>query len=229
MKINLKMQVLDKSKALDIAVFKVLGKRLNTSLRFSKRLKPFTAKAIYHYNTKLLEVVASASWLAISDDIFQGMLEELLAKLFKKKFQSMNVKLYNNFLNKLPRVLQVDSNAQYPEVLTKSFERVNKTFFNNSLEMPKLRFKGFSKRTLAYYDFATNTISFSKLVEKFPENLVDYIMLHELLHYKLGFKHKFKNHYHHKEFKRLERELLASKGLNVKQLEAEISKYLKTL
>ena len=73
--------------------------------------------------------------------------------------------------------------------LTKSFERVNTTYFNGSLARPRLLWSSvFTSRKLGHYDQAHNTVMISASLDRndVPELAVDFIMYHELLHKKLG-------------------------------------------
>lgn len=278
----------DKLKKLDVLkrVLQLFELELDFVLRFSKRLKPFNAYArlyeqpVYEQPVKTtrvkprLIVVVSYEWLNVSEDIFQGLLEDLLSRLFKHEAEVyrknranlLNIRLYNNFINQLSKVIartnlnhnhnnrnysnyksndykSYSLNKHYldsmpnsrltPNTLIESFDRVNKEFFNNILEQPNLLFSGNSKRVLASYDYVSHTIRFSNIVKKLPKHLLDYIMLHELLHYLSGFRFRDKanrvyRYYHDKNFRLREKSLLASKGLSRSALERELSKYLKT-
>lgn len=71
--------------------------------------------------------------------------------------------------------------------LNDSFERVNKKYFNNELENPKIAWSASRARNrLGYLDSTTDIIRISRALDdaKVPISVLDYIVYHELLHIK---------------------------------------------
>ena len=69
--------------------------------------------------------------------------------------------------------------------LKRSFDRINNQYFYDQIEIPNLCWGHFSKRKFATYDYQTDTIKFSKILQNQNIELIDYVMYHELLHKKL--------------------------------------------
>jgi predicted metal-dependent hydrolase len=73
--------------------------------------------------------------------------------------------------------------------LDESFKRVNEIYFRNSMEKPQLTWSlQRAKRTLGRYDSERDVVSISRILDspQIPEELLDFIMYHELLHKKHG-------------------------------------------
>jgi len=73
-----------------------------------------------------------------------------------------------------------------------------------------------SMRRLGSYEYGTDIISMSKVLDH-DEDLIDYVMYHEMLHK----KHKFHNkngrsHHHTREFKEMERKFENSEEMERK-------------
>jgi len=83
--------------------------------------------------------------------------------------------------------------------------------------MPNLEWGNNSKRKLGSYDYHTDTISISKIFLDAEQELLDYLMYHEMLHKKLKFKNKANKSYHHtKEFKEKEKDFEEHKEMERK-------------
>jgi len=79
--------------------------------------------------------------------------------------------------------------------LAASFDRVNATYFNESLSRPRLVWSHtFTLRKFGHYDQTRDTVMVSMSLDKknVPEYVTDFIMYHELLHKTLGIT--WKNH-----------------------------------
>jgi hypothetical protein len=90
-------------------------------------------------------------------------------------------------------------------ILEKSFDRVNEKYFGNYLEKTNLLWGEHSFSKLGHYHYASNTITISKVLAD-DEELLDYVMYHEMLHK----KHKYytkngRSHHHTAAFRREER------------------------
>ena len=91
-----------------------------------------------------------------------------------------------------------------PPVLEESFNRVNLTYFDNTIPQPNLKVgKGINR--LGSYEYASDTISISKMLLDYHD-LLDYVMFHELLHKVHKFKASGSRHIHHsRAFKKAEK------------------------
>jgi len=180
------------------------GKAFNYSvkLKYSARFKPYNANVKYTKNN--LEFSLSKQWKHISKDIVIGLIQTLLLKVFNGKKQTINIDLYNSFIRNLH--ISIPKRKSDP-ILENSFNRVNKKYFYNLLEIPNLEWGSNSKRKLGSYDYHTDTISISTIFLDAEPELLDYLMYHEMLHKKLKFNSKNNRSYHHtKKFKAKEKE-----------------------
>lgn len=175
-------------------------------ITYSSKFKAFNANA--KLKEKNLTFSLSRDWKTIDEDIVIGLIQELMIRLLTRKKQkpksSMNIDLYNHFIKGLH--ISVPKTKSHP-ILDESFERVNLRYFYGMVEKPNLEFKGFSERTLGSYNYQTDTISLSGVFENAEQDIIDYIMYHEMLHKKLKYHNKNGRGFHHtSEFKKKEKE-----------------------
>lgn len=177
-----------------------------TSLTYSHAFKGFNANIKMRKNH--IEVRMSHDWKGVSEDIQIGLIQLLLTKLFSKKEnraaqETINMDLYKRFIKALPKYTK--TTASDPTLL-ESFNRVNADYFNGFLETPNLVWGEESFSKLGTYEYATDTVRMSKILSK-DENMLDYVMYHELLHKKLQFYDKNGRSFHHTHaFKQLEKQ-----------------------
>lgn len=203
---------------------------------FPDRTYSYTSKLIYtgkfsDYNgnirlsssmfLKKIEVRLSKKYLVISKEIQLGIIQDLLAKVFKSKRRTLYMDLYHNFVKSLH--LSISKHTVDP-VLEELFLKLNEIYFEGLLEMPNLIWGRYSKVKLGSYNFKQDTISISTALQN-SGILLEYVLYHEMLHK----KHKFKvskgtTRYHFKEFNADELQFP-----NAKELEKELSKYLAKL
>src|SRR3989344_181319 len=123
-------------------------------------------------------------------------------KVRKDKRNTASMDLYNTFLKNIHMVIPKTENDS---VLEDSFNRVNEKYFFGMLEKPNLAWGNNSFRKLGSYEYGTDTITISRILEPETE-LLDYVMHHEMLHKKLQYKSKNGRSVHHSpEFKRFEK------------------------
>ena len=105
----------------------------------------------------------------------------------------------------------------FRSVLEKSFDRVNERYFYNLLEKTNLKWGYPSLSKLGSYEYGTDTIMISKVLENTDKEILDYIMYHEMLHKKHKFTRKNNRNYHHTpEFRKKEKEFENSKLIEKK-------------
>jgi predicted metal-dependent hydrolase len=86
-------------------------------------------------------------------------------------------------------------------MLEQSFKRCNALYFDGLLAQPNLVWGGYNLRLLGTYTYATDTIMISQVLRT-DENLLDYVMHHEMLHKKHKFNHtSSRTHSHTKAFR----------------------------
>jgi len=173
----------------------------SVKLKYTARFKPYNANVRYTKNN--LEFSLSKQWKHISKDIVVGLIQTLILKIFNDKKQTINIDLYNSFIRNLH--ISIPKQKSDP-ILENSFNKVNKKYFYNLLEIPNLEWGSNSKRKLGSYDYHTDTISISTIFLDAEPELLDYLMYHEMLHKKIKFNSKDNRNYHHtKEFREKEK------------------------
>jgi hypothetical protein len=172
------------------------------TLKYSGHFKGYNANLQVNKSSKKMLIKLSKQWRGISKEIKIGVIQEMFGRLFKKKVSSTNIDLYNIFIKQVH--LAVPKTKTHP-ILESSFNRVNDGFFYGMVEQPNLGLST-GTRTLGHYDYGTDTITVTKhLLDH--QDLLDYVMYHEILHKKHKFKSKNGRHYHHtSEFRKKEKE-----------------------
>lgn len=143
----------------------------------------------------------------------------LLAKLHKTPVMQKDRRIYNQYVTSEPlqkKASRMINRKRHTKIikgrykdLEKSFERVNNQYFNGSMEKPVLTWSvKRSKRTFGRYDVERDIVYISQVLDspEIPEEFLDFIMYHELLHKKYGITiRKGKRRMHTPEFKREEK------------------------
>ena len=168
-------------------------------IKYTDKFKPYNANV--RYTKKSLQFNLSKKWRSISREIQIGLIQGLMLRVFKEKKKTTNIDLYNSFMKNLHISIPKVNNDP---VLEGSFNKVNEKYFYGLIEKPNLIWHN-SIRRLGSYEYGTDTISISKVLENYIE-LMDYVMYHEILHK----KHKFHNkngriHHHTREFRQMEK------------------------
>lgn len=202
-----------------------------TYLEYNRRLGNFNAN-IFFYNTKV-SIHLNLQWKDIDNEIKIGLIQTLLLKALKnrcgsakdeargkKKKTTQNIELYNNFIKNIPILTP---KTKTDPLLAESFHRVNERLFQNLLEKPNLTWGTDSRRKLASYNFHDDTVTVSTIFKEASEDVLDYLMYHELLHKHHQFKHREgRSFFHTREFK-FDENLYPNK----EQLEKEINKIIR--
>jgi hypothetical protein len=185
-------------------------------LKYSKAFNNYNANV--KYNLQKIEFRISHEWKDVDEDIVMGLLQMLFLKMFKQKKNTMYIDLYNSFIKKLSTYTRQDKDDP---ILDASFERVNTYYFDGFMDKPNLVWGTDSARKLGHFEYATNTIMISTLFKE-EDELLDYIMYHELLHKKLKYSTTNGRSLHHsKKFKDKEAEFAN------KNIEKDLEHFLK--
>lgn len=152
------------------------------AVTYSGKFKGYNASIRLHRLQKHLELKLSRQWRTVSRDIQLGLVQHLLARLFKDSRRTMHTDLYAHFLRAVPRTI---AKTKTHPVLAQRFQHLNDQFFNGILEQPNLVL-GRGITTLGHYDLGTDTVSISENLLAHPA-LLDYVLYHELLHKKHQF------------------------------------------
>lgn len=165
-------------------------------VKYSSAFNDYNANVKYDYGK--IEFRLSRKWKEVSDSIRIGLIQTLLLKMFGEKKNTMNIDLYNTFIKKMSTYALKN---KFDPVLETSFERVNDKYFYGMIDKPNLVWGQESFRKLGSYEYGTDSIVISRAFEnnenKGNEELLDYIMYHELLHKKHKFYTKNGRSYHH--------------------------------
>lgn len=171
-------------------------------LRFSKKFSPYNANV--RKTGSLLVFSFSEEWNRVSEEISIGLVQELLLKIMRRKAkETVNIGLYNSFVKNLHLSAQTRATDERLKLL---FDTVNLAYFNGSVETPNLQWGLSSRRRLATYDYHTDTINVSRVFKEADDEIVSYLLYHELLHKKLKFRSRSGRSIHHgTQFRELEK------------------------
>ncbi|HLC52459.1 MAG TPA: hypothetical protein VJI98_04410 [Candidatus Nanoarchaeia archaeon] len=171
-----------------------------TEMEYNRRLGDFNANISLIRNK--IKVNLNLQWKDIDNEIKIGLIQHLLLKIFKKKINTTNIDLYNNFVKNIPLLTP---KTKSDPLLEASFQRVNSTLINNQVERPNLTWGTASFRKLACYNFHNDTITVSTLFRNAKLEILDYLVYHELLHKHFKFSQKNgRSSFHNKEFREAE-------------------------
>jgi len=169
-------------------------------LEYNRRLGDFNANISMRFNQ--IAVRLNLQWKDIDEEIKIGLIQHLLLKIFKKRMNTRNIELYNNFVKNIP--LLIPKTKSEP-ALENSFQRVNQKFFSSTLEQPNLQWGQQAYRKLASYNFHNDTVTVSTIFNDARQEVLDYLMYHELLHKHHKFQHNAgRSSFHTREFKQAE-------------------------
>jgi hypothetical protein len=191
----------------------------STSIKFSGKFKPYNANVQINRFSKHLKFKLSKTWRGVSREIKIGLIQSLLLRLFKGSRKTLNLDLYDSFIKNLH--IAIPKTKSDP-ILLDSFNRVNETYFSGLIEQPNLKWGSASTTKLGSYEYQTDTITISSLFKSTEQELLDYIIYHELLHKKHKFKtsNTGKSMHHTNQFKKDEKQF---------KNQAEIEEKLKKL
>ncbi|MBU7045476.1 MAG: M48 family metallopeptidase [Theionarchaea archaeon] len=154
------------------------------------------------------------------DEVLLSLGRILLAKLNKKRINQKDRTRYYEYVTSrsvqerashitAPRKRRIKIIEGQYRNLNKSFERVNREYFSGFMEKPVVTWSlKRAKRTLGRYDPERDIVFISRILDspKIPEELLDFIMYHELLHKKHGIKtEKKRRKIHTGEFRKDEK------------------------
>ena len=145
-----------------------------------------------------LEFSLSKEFTNCEEDIVIGIIQYLLNKVYASNIKTIEQDLYHSFIKNLTRYAKrVESDPLLFEV----FARLNEEYFDGLLDRPNLVFGQESTTTLGHYNYSTDTVTISTILKN-ETDLLDFVVYHELLHKKHGFKHTgTRGQYHTREFK----------------------------
>ncbi|MBU1198569.1 MAG: hypothetical protein KKF46_02610 [Nanoarchaeota archaeon] len=177
----------------------------NLSVKYSRAFRAYNANVKYTASSMVFNL--SYEWRKVSNEIKMGLIQSLLAKVYKEKNKpikkTINMDIYENFLKNIGDYAEV---KESDPMLEESFERVNEKYFNGFIDKPNLKWGSITFSKLGTYEYGANTVTISKVLEE-DQELLDYVMYHELLHKKHKFYSKNGRSYHHtSKFRKKEKE-----------------------
>ncbi len=167
---------------------------------FSRKFKPYNANA--RKWGKRFTFSFSKEWEQVSTEILIGLIQELFSK-FKRARMTSNRELYLSFIQNLH--LSV-SKTQQDERLLGLFNQVNERYFNNALDPANLRWGRETRHKLATYDYHTDTITVSSIYENATDEMLKYLLYHEMLHKHFKFSSGKRSVHHSKAFREREKQ-----------------------
>ncbi|MBN2142067.1 M48 family metallopeptidase [Candidatus Woesearchaeota archaeon] len=175
------------------------------SVKYSRAFRSYNANV--KYTSSRMDFRLSYEWKSVSDEMKIGLIQSLMVKVFRDKEmkakRTINMDLYDNFIK---GVGEYRPATEQDPVLRESFDRVNEKYFSGFMEDTNLVWGASSFSKLGTFTYADNTITISRVLED-DEELLDYVVYHEMLHK----KHKFytnkagQSRHHTAAFKRDER------------------------
>lgn len=132
-----------------------------------------------------------------------GVVQYLLNRINRTKIGSDEQELYHSFVRKMSDFAPV---TESDEDLGEAFDRLNDRYFGGMMSRPNLVWGRRTRRLLGTYTYATDTIMISSALKGAPQEVLDSVMYHEMLHK----KHKFscrngRTHSHTPAFKKEEK------------------------
>lgn len=190
----------------------------SADVKYSRKFKPYNARV--QWRGRHIQLRLSATWKEVDAEITLGLVQVLLLRMLREQKSTFNIELYHSFIKKLP---DVTPKGESDPLLEQSFARVNENYFFGMLESPTLRWGGASTSKLAHYDLHTNTIVVSTVFRDAQQQLLDYVMYHEMLHKKHQFVAHGKNsRFHTAAFRKDEKQFDGAE-----QLEGELKHFLR--
>lgn len=178
------------------------------SVKYSGRFKDYNANVQikkFGWTITKLQFSLSKKFLDTEDELKIGIIQHLLNKVYKTNVNTLEQDLYNNFLKHLSNYSERKESDSY---LVEVFYELNEEYFHGLLDQPNLVFGQESLTTLGHYNYQSDTVTISTALQEDP-HLLKFVLYHELLHKKHGFKKSgSKTMYHTKEFKADERKFV---------------------
>lgn len=190
-------------------------------ISYSGRFKEYNANVQIKKNawsTKKLIFNLSKKFLDTSEDMQIGIIQHLLNKVYKTKVKSMEQDIYNNFLKHLSTYSTRIKSDPY---LITVYNELNEEYFDGLLDQPNLVFGQESLTVLGHYSYPSDKVTISTALKE-DDHLLKFVLYHELLHKKHGFKKVgSKTMYHTREFK------LDEKKFSDKDVEKKLNNFVK--
>lgn len=190
-------------------------------LKYSGKFNNFNANIRISFNK--IEFHMSKEWEQVSEEIQIGLIQNLLVRILSKKsgkkILTNNMDLYNKFLKNVHIAIPKEVESEY---ILQKYNKINDQYFDGLLEQPSLKWGTFSRNKLGSYEYGSDTIVLSKYLDGAPEEYMEYVLYHEMLHKKHKFTHSNGRSFHHTPVFKAEE----AKFPRAAELEREIPRYI---
>jgi hypothetical protein len=176
--------------------------------RIRVRIKLYHQGSLYKVQQKgkYLDMVAQESFLTAPDEILEALVNVALDPsnlperkalrdyAFSEEYQKIRKKL--EYLG-IPAGSFAIGDVHH---LENCFHRVNQEYFQGRMDKPHLVWsQRLTHRKFGHYQWETDTVMVSRSLDdqRIPEMVVDFVIYHELLHKKIGFKQTNQNRIAH--------------------------------
>ncbi len=162
------------------------GKEPPRELRvtYSAKFKGFNARVLM--TPRDITFSLSRKFVEASDELKVGVMQQLMNRLFKTKHETLEIQLYSKFIKNMT---DYAATTRVDPYLQDRFEVINTRYFDGFMMVPNLAWGTYSLTKLGHYEYATDTIILSTALKE-DEELLDYVLYHEMLHKKLKFDEK---------------------------------------
>lgn len=193
----------------------------NIELRYSGKFNSYNGNVSLQRQGRHIQKISfslSKEFEECQEDIQMGIIHHLLNKVYKTQIPSLQQELYEKFL------IHVSSYAPRQKsepVLINLYKELNEEYFDGLLLQPNLVFGSASTSTLGHYNYTTDTVTVSTILQSKRE-LLKFVLYHELLHK----KHKFSSsksgrmQYHTQAFRKDE------KKYKIKDIEKRLERFI---
>jgi hypothetical protein len=137
-----------------------------------------------------MSLKVNEGFIHADDRVWQGLMSNVMKKRDGK--DSMVVDKYTDSEEFSGVLFEIEAftettyaSSGHAHNLNESFDRVNTVYFAGNLAKPRLRWNHvLTASTFGHYEFARDTVMLSLSLDDpaVPEQVVDYVMYHELLH-----------------------------------------------
>lgn len=190
------------------------------TVRFSGKFTAYNGNVSIHKTFRTITKLSfslSKEFKECEEDIIIGILQYLMNKVYGTAIKTIEQDLYHSFIKNLTRYAK---RKVSDHLLMEVFSRLNEEYFNGLLDRPNLVFGQDSTTILGHYNYSTDTVTISTILRN-ETDLLDFVVYHELLHKKHGFRHSgTRGQYHTREFRADE------KKFSVEDIEKKLERFV---
>lgn len=146
--------------------------------------------------SKLILLKVSEGFLHADEEVWQALIKGAVSKRDGESKGTVNEYIdseeFSGVLHEIEAFTEtIPSSSGHAHNLDESFERVNAAYFAGGIPKPRLHWnRVLTARKFGHYESARDTVMLSVSLDDptVPEQVVDYVMYHELLHKRHGVK-----------------------------------------